>query len=91
VQTYLAAGRPILGALDGEGARIIEEAHAGIAVPAENAEALARAILRLYRMDRAEREAMGKSGMEYSRMHFNRNKLLKELDEWMLDAAGRSV
>jgi len=91
VQTYLAAGRPILGALDGEGARIIEEAGAGIAVPAENAEELARAILRLYRLDRAERESMGKSGVEYSRQHFNRDRLLEELDEWMLEVAGRPV
>src|SRR5690606_2303713 len=59
VQTYLACGRPLLGALDGEGARVIMEANAGLAVPAEDGVALADAALRLYEMDAAERHAMG--------------------------------
>lgn len=44
IQAYLAAGRPIIACLNGIGADIVNEAQAGIVVPAENAEALAGAI-----------------------------------------------
>lgn len=43
MQAYLAAGRPILAAVDGESARVVRQAGAGIAVPAEDAAALAAA------------------------------------------------
>jgi len=56
VQAYMAVGKPILACLNGEGARIVREANAGLAVPAEDAVALADGILRLYRMSAEERE-----------------------------------
>jgi glycosyltransferase involved in cell wall biosynthesis len=65
VQAYLAAGRPIIAALDGEGAKIVEEARAGLTCPAEDAEALANRIEKLYVMSKAEREALGQAGRAY--------------------------
>ena len=41
VQAYLAAGRPIVAALNGEGARVIAQAQAGLTVEAEKPKALA--------------------------------------------------
>ncbi len=38
VQSYLACGRPIVAALNGEGARVVREAGAGIVTPAEDAD-----------------------------------------------------
>lgn len=70
MQTYLSAGRPILAALDGEGARILNEAGAGFASPAGDAEALATAIRRMARLPESERRAMGLSGRRYFDMHF---------------------
>jgi colanic acid biosynthesis glycosyl transferase WcaI len=83
VQSYLACGRPILAALEGEGARIIAEAHAGLVVPAEDASALAQAALRLYQMTPMEREAMGQNGRTYFLREFERDTLLTRLDSWM--------
>ncbi|EIC29685.1 MULTISPECIES: glycosyltransferase family 4 protein [Methylomicrobium] len=65
IQAYLAAGRPILAALDGEGAKVVEEARAGLTCPAEDAEALAECIRKLHAMDDAERDALGRSGRAY--------------------------
>jgi glycosyltransferase involved in cell wall biosynthesis len=70
VQAYLAAGRPIIAALDGEGAKIVEEAGAGLACPAEDAEALANRIEKLYTMNKTERETMGRAGRAYFLEHF---------------------
>ena len=91
LQSYLACGRPILAALDGEGARVVREAGAGVAVRAGDAPALAAAALDLARMPRAEREAMGERGRRYFERHFERAVLLARLEGWMNDlAAGRT-
>ncbi|MGN1052099.1 MAG: glycosyltransferase family 4 protein [Candidatus Scatosoma sp.] len=46
VQTYMAAGKPIIGAIDGEAKRVIEEAQCGICGEAENADLLAENVRR---------------------------------------------
>ena len=79
VQAYLAAGRPILACLNGEGANLVTAAGAGIAVPAEDAGALADAVLRLYRMPRQERDAMGARGRLYCARHFAHDMLVDQL------------
>jgi glycosyltransferase involved in cell wall biosynthesis len=82
VQSYLACGRPVVAALDGEGAKVITESGAGIAVSAGDAAALAGAVLRLYRTPDAERNAMGQRGREYFNQHFERALLLSRIEEW---------
>jgi len=79
VQAYMAAGRPILACLNGEGARLVEEAGAGLGVPAEDAGALAAAVLRLYRMSPEQRAEMGANGRSYYKAHFDHDKLVDEL------------
>lgn len=79
VQAYMAAGRPILACLNGEGARIVEEAAAGLSVPAGDAKALAAAVLRLYRMLPEQRAEMGANGRRYFKEHFDHDKLIDEL------------
>lgn len=79
VQAYMAVGRPILACMNGEGARLVREAHAGLSAPAEDAVALADAVLRLYRMTAEEREAMGQNGRAYYKEHFDHDRLVKQL------------
>ena len=88
LQTYLACGRPVVAALDGEGARIVEEAGAGVVCPAEDAAGLAAAILNLYDRPHAERETMGRRARSYFETHFEREALLTQLEGWMRDARG---
>ena len=79
VQAYLAAGRPILACLNGEGAVLVEASGAGLTVPAENAQALAEAVLQLYRMPEQERDAMGAKGRLYYEQHFSHDILMSQL------------
>ena len=83
VQAYMACAKPIVAALDGEGARVIEEAGAGLTAPADDADALAQAVLDMYRMTSAERAAMGTRAQRYFVTHFERRMLLERLDKWM--------
>lgn len=88
LQCYLASGKPIIASLDGEAARIIDEAGAGIASPAEDAHALAKNILILSKMELAERELMGQKGRLYAEQHFDRKRLVTQLESWMIETVG---
>jgi glycosyltransferase involved in cell wall biosynthesis len=88
VQSYMACARPILAALEGEGARVVEEARAGLVVPPEDPSALASGVLKMYRMSRGERERMGEQGRAYFLREFERGMLLARLDGWMRELAG---
>ena len=79
IQAYMASGRPIVASLNGEGARVVEEAQAGISVPAEDAKALADAVLRLYGMSPAQLGEMGTNGRSYFKAHFDHDTLVQEL------------
>lgn len=79
IQAYMAAGRPILACLNGEAARLVIEAKAGLAVPAEDAKALTAAVLKLYLMPVKERERLGNNGRYYYKERFNHDKLVVEL------------
>jgi glycosyltransferase involved in cell wall biosynthesis len=81
VQAYLAAGRPIVACLNGEGADVILESGSGIVVPAENGIALAEAVRLLYQMPELERARMGVNGRRYFEQNFTHDKLVSELIE----------
>ena len=87
VQAYLACGRPILAMLDGEGARVVRDARAGIACPPGNGAALAQAALSLARMSAAEREQLGANGLACSHSEFDRATLMARLELWLAEAA----
>ena len=70
---YMACGRPVIVAVDGQARAIVEEAGAGIYVEPENSQALAGAIRRLFGdPDRAKQ--MGDRGRQYILERFSRKK-----------------
>lgn len=87
IQAYLAVGRPIVACMNGEGARIVEEAGAGISMPAEDGAALAAGILKLYELPDSERVQMGKNGQSYFAKNFEHEQLIDKLIEYLMYAA----
>lgn len=85
VQSYLAAGKPLLGMLDGEGARLIEESGAGLVVPSGDASALAGQARTLADLPAETRTRMGENGRRYGQAHFNRSALMHRLEIWLAD------
>lgn len=81
VQAYLAAGRPVIASLDGEGARVVAESGAGLACPAEDASALAQAVLQLRNASAEMRERMGLAGRQYYADNFDPTVLTARLVE----------
>jgi len=79
VQAYLAAGRPVIASLDGEGAQIVTEAGCGVTCPAEDASALADAIRSLAAQPPDTLREMGASGQRYYRENFDPRTLTAQL------------
>lgn len=85
VQSYLACAKPIVASIDGETARIIEESGGGLAVPAENAEELANAVLEMCQMTEKERINIGANGRKYFEANYESERLVQQLEQWMSD------
>ena len=85
MQSYMACGKPIIACLDGEGAALIDESSSGLACPAENAAALAKAALALRDMSEEERKRMGENAARYCEANFNRAMLMDKLENWLKD------
>jgi len=81
LQSYLACGKPIIGALDGIGNKIIQESNSGFTSEAENHELLAKNILMLYRLSKAEKEKLSNNALDYFDKNFNKQYLLERLEE----------
>ena len=79
LQAYMAAGRPILACLNGEGARLVKDAGAGLTIAAEDAGGLAKAIISLSKMPRTDREVLGENGRKYFRKNFDQDQLTDKL------------
>ncbi len=79
IQAYLAAGRPIIASLDGEGAQVVIESGAGVTCPAEDASALASAVLTLKAQTAIDLQQMGEAGRRYYRQHFDPEILAQSL------------
>ncbi len=83
VQTYLACGKPILGALNGEGAAILEQSGAALVAAAGDAAMLAENALRLSHRACDERNRMGRAGRAYYESNFERAGLLARLESYL--------
>ena len=80
IQSYLAAGKPILAMLNGEGARIIKKSFSGLVSPAGNAKALAASALKMSKMDPKLLKVMGNNGAKFSYLNFNCHTLINNLE-----------
>jgi len=85
LQSYFACAKPVLAGLDGEGARIVEEAGAGFAFSAESPEELTHNVLKMYRLPVAAREDMGQNAMAYFESNFSRTALIDRLESWLFE------
>lgn len=79
VQSYMAVGRPIIGAIDGEMKKVIEDAKCGYCGRAEDAEELAENIRGFVK--NSDKELMGKNAREYYEKHFEQGKFMDRLEK----------
>jgi len=87
IQSYMACGKPIIASLDGEGARIVRAAKAGVVSPACNPDALETAIRDMLGKTEQEREQMGRNSLHYFQQNYTSGMLYNRLEQWLQDAA----
>jgi glycosyltransferase involved in cell wall biosynthesis len=80
VQSYLACGKPIIGSIDGEGAKIINKAKAGFVSASEDIDSLVSNIIKLYNLTEKERVALGINGRAYFEKEFSMDILIERLE-----------
>lgn len=80
VQSCMAAGKPIIGAVDGETAQVIAEAECGYCGPAEDADRLAENILKFAQADKSQ---MGQNARHYYETRFNKQGFIDTLEGMM--------
>lgn len=90
LQTYMSAGKPILAAVSGEAARIVIDADAGFSCPAEDPEALAAAVLRLYALTADERSRLGTNARRYFEQNFHVDNRVSELVDQLKELANHN-
>ena len=87
VQSYLMAGVPLIGMLDGEGAKVITEANAGMVCAAGDAGGLAAAVLEMATMSADQRHQLGVNGRAFAQNEFGRSLLMDRLETLLFEAA----
>lgn len=87
VQSYLMAGVPLVGMLDGEGAKVITEANAGLVCAAGDAGGLAAAVLQMAAMPANQRHQLGANGRAFAQKEFGRGLLMDRLEVLLHEAA----
>jgi glycosyltransferase involved in cell wall biosynthesis len=84
LQTYLMTGIPILGMLDGEGAKIIKESNSGISSPASDSASLADAAKKMSMLSLKNKNQLGQNGIKYSKKEFDRSILMDKLENFFI-------
>lgn len=83
VLSYVAAGRPIVLAMDGEVGDLIRESACGLVGPAGDAKALASNLESIFSLSESERRQMGVKARTYHFTHLERNIVLGRLADFL--------
>lgn len=83
ISSYMAAAKPIIAVLNGEGAEVIKDANCGWTLLAGDSAGFAKLALELSQMDKAILAEKGQKALKYYNAHFVKEKCLAKLDELM--------
>lgn len=78
VQSYMAVGKPIIGAIDGETMAIIKEAKCGFCGEAEDVRKLVKNI-KMFISNETDRVEMANNSFDYYKKNFDRNKFMNAI------------
>ncbi len=70
-QAYLAVGKPIVMGVDGDAAKLIENAQAGVCCKANSAQSLANAVEQLVALNADERQQMASNAHDFYHKHLS--------------------
>ena len=83
ISSYMAAAKPIIAILNGEGAEVIKDADCGWSLAAGDAEGFAKLAIELSQKEEVVLEEKGQNALKYYNGHFIKEDCLKRLDDIM--------
>lgn len=86
IYAYMLAGRPIIAALKGDGADVLSASNGGLICEPCDATAIADGILKIADMSVDTRMLMGKNNYNYVINHFNKNIMIKRIENVLINA-----
>ncbi len=70
-QAYMAMGKPILMAVDGDAAELVKEGNCGVVAESQNPEAIADAAIELFKREASARMEMGENSRKFYQQHLS--------------------
>ena len=80
VQTYLACAKPVVAMVDGEPAKMIDDAKAGLSCPSESPELLVKNIKLLSSLNDNKLDKLGQNALNYYNNEFERTMLMDKIE-----------
>jgi len=80
VQTYLACAKPVIAMIDGEAAKLIDDADAGLSCPSESPGLLAKNIETLSLLNPSELDKLGQNALAHYKKEFERSMLMDKME-----------
>ena len=91
IQAYMASAKPIVAAVDGLGAEVVNEAACGLTCPAGSSEGLAKIIEKIYLMSDIDRYEMGARGRRYAEQHYHPSVVVENIIKHFRATLGQGV
>ena len=88
VQSYMAAGKPVLGSIGGETAYVIGQAQCGYCAPPDDPEAFAD-VVRRFMAERDRHQQMGQNGRSHYYAHFTKKHHMDRLEKLLRSLCGK--
>lgn len=79
IQSYMAAGKPVIGTVTGEARRVLDDSKCGFCCEAEDVQGLVRSCRELAALSGEERAALGERARKYCNEHYSRESFFTTL------------
>lgn len=83
ISSYMAAAKPVVAVLNGEGAEVVKDAECGWSVPAGDAEGFAKLAVELSQTNKTVLTEKGRNAQKYYNKHYVKEDCLARLDKIM--------
>lgn len=84
LQTYMSAGKPVIGSISGETRNIVEAAQIGFCADAEDVNGLCVAVQRFAALTPSEKRTLSANAIKYFNAHYSADRVFGELERQLL-------
>jgi glycosyltransferase involved in cell wall biosynthesis len=88
LQAYMAVGKPVLNAVNGESMEVVKKADAGLSAAPDNPQNIAETALKLFNLSKEKRDQLGKNGHNFYQNSFSMKKGVEKYETLFNDIIG---